>query len=84
MAGFSTARGHRSFQVELSRVLILGRRRVMHAHDRPLIETEHIILLVAQLRIVGGVYGRCGACRGGRGGDHLGGVLVCTASGFDS
>ena len=55
----------------------------MHSNNRSLIESEHIVLFVAQLWVIGGVDGGCGACGGCAGRDHLGGVLMCTASSFD-
>ena len=46
------SRRHGSFQIELSRVLILRGGWMVNSDDRTLVETKHIVLLVAQLRVI--------------------------------
>jgi len=65
-----------AFEVELSRVLVLRRGRVMDSDDGPLV--EHTLVLVAQLWII------CSVHRRGSSGWHHGhGVLLVRGSSLD-
>ena len=76
LAAFRGTRRHGSFQIELPRVLVLCWGWMVHSDNCTLVEgSEDIVLLVAKLGVICGVYWRCGARW-----DHLGWMLVCGAS----